>query len=118
MLSLSVMYVMDTPKRQEKDMSTGRQSHSSFRQVLRFILRADRDTGRRHVSLRRTVVHWYIGMIATQNHDCGSMAEDMVLWLMDHHWCTQRRFGTGGRERFEGVAYIWILHFIVLNSTG
>ena len=39
------MYVVDSPKRQEEAMNTGRQSPSSFRQVSWFILRADRDTG-------------------------------------------------------------------------
>ena len=41
------MYVVDSPKRQEEAMNTGRQSprSSSFRQVSWFTLRADRDMG-------------------------------------------------------------------------
>ena len=41
------MYVVDSPKRQEEAMNTGRQSprSSSFRQVSWFTLSADRDMG-------------------------------------------------------------------------
>ena len=39
------MYVVDSPKRRNEAMNTGRQSPSSFRQVSWFILLADRDTG-------------------------------------------------------------------------
>ena len=50
------MYVVDSPKRQEEAMNTGKQSSSSFRQVSCFILRADRDTGpATQRPLRRTV---------------------------------------------------------------
>ena len=49
--SVYLLYVMDSPKRQEDAMNTGRQSLSSFRQVSWFILRADRDTG----PMQRTV---------------------------------------------------------------
>ena len=45
LMSSLCMYVVDSPKRQEEAMNTGRQSPSSFRQVSWFILRADRDTG-------------------------------------------------------------------------